>query len=74
MKVNINYISSTDKFDFYTVSFLNYCTGTMQLEKAEKLKAYLEPLETITLPELKKLFRYSSDGLWEVKPLFRRLF
>lgn len=74
MKVSINHINSTDKFDFYTVSFLNYCTGTMQLEKAKKLKVYLEPLETISVQELKKLFRYSSDGLWEVKPLFRRLF
>ena len=74
MDVKINYISSTDKFDFYTVSFLNFCTGTMQLEKAKKLKAYLEPLETITLPELRKLFRYSSDGIYEVKPRFRRLF
>jgi hypothetical protein len=42
MDVKINYISSTDKFDFYTVNFLNFCTGTMQLEKAKKLKAYLE--------------------------------
>ena len=64
-------VNSTQLHDFYCVYFSDYCTGTMSKEKADSLIDWLQTKSTVTIGELKKVFRYSSVGLYYKSPIHR---
>jgi len=71
MKCEIKYVNSTSKCDLYCCYFGDYCTGTMLKDQADGLAKHLEKFEIISLQEVKKIFRYSSVGLYYSDPIHR---
>lgn len=69
MECEIKFVNQTQKYDFYICVFDKFSTGTMDIEKAKKLKEWLSEKERVTVKELTKAFAYSGISLYYANPL-----
>ena len=69
MDCKIKMVNNTRKYDLYCCWFGDFATGTMLLDKAEKLQEWCETQESISLQQATRCALRNNFDLWYATPL-----